>query len=1135
MNTKNIWMGNTPMNHPSHQVEGGFITIDGEEFYQIKNFDLMPDFFMTIVSDVDHWMFLSSNGSLSAGRKDRDNALFPYYTDDKIHDYCGITGSKTLVQVHKDDRSYLWEPFSKALKGFYSIERRICKSVYANKIIFQETNHDLGLTFEYGWYNSDRFGFVKKSKIINHNEDEASVTVLDGMSNILPNGSYYDFQNAYSNLLDGYKKTEQIAETGLALYLLSAIPVDRAEPSESLSANIVWATGLGEHKILLSDNQLDAFRHGADVVTEFDVKGTRGAFYVVTDLALAANAQESWMAVAELNLTSTLVANMNNFLLENRETLIEQVNADIAVGTAHLKAIIASADGLQATSQELIVARHFSNTLYNVMRGGIYLDQYQVEKDDFVAYLNTTNTQIAAQVTDILNTLPAQFTKEVLVQKAVALGNATFLRICYEYLPLTFSRRHGDPSRPWNLFNIVIKNEDGTAISDYQGNWRDIFQNWEALSLSFPNYIDDIICKFVNATTADGYNPYRIMKDGIDWEAPDPEDSWSYIGYWGDHQIIYLQKLLEQSNQYHPRKIDRLLSEDIFVYANVPYRIKSYEETVVDPQNTIDFDDTLDAQINAQVETLGADARLVQSQNGGCYHVNLTEKILVTMLVKLSNFIPEAGIWMNTQRPEWNDANNALVGNGASMVTLCYLRRFLHFWEAKFGSLAEKEIPVSVEVQTFFAKLQQVFAQHAGLVDTGFSDQQRLVITDALGKAGSDYRLGLYANSFAEERATVKLGDLAAFCGLTKAYMEQSIRANRRDDGLYHAYNLVSFNADGISIRYLYEMLEGQVAVLSTGYLNGEEVLAVLNSLKASKLFRADQFSYLLYPDRELPRYNEKNNIPAEAVQSSQLLQTLLQEQYNPVIRVDDMGGYHFSSKFNNANFLANAMETLDKAKYGDLLAAEKEQVLAIYEEMFDHKSYTGRSGTFYAYEGLGSIYWHMVSKLRLAVNECFFQAVSEGVDASTTGQIKAHYFEIKAGIGLYKSPEIYGAFPTDAYSHTVRDAGVKQPGMTGQVKEDVIARMTEVGVHIGSGEINFETRLLNQKEILEDTSVFSFINIAGKSQDIELCAESEGVRVSFTDGTEQAFNKNNINADISRKIFSRTGEVMRIDVSVVL
>ena len=49
---------------------------------------------------------------------------------------------------------------------------------------------------------------------------------------------------------------------------------------------------------------------------------------------------------------------------------------------------------------------------------------------------------------------------------------------------------------------------------------------------------------------------------------------------------------------------------------------------------------------------------------------------------------------MNTQRPEWNDANNALVGNGISMVTLYYLRRFVNF----FNSLLEKTDLISVEI-----------------------------------------------------------------------------------------------------------------------------------------------------------------------------------------------------------------------------------------------------------------------------------------------------------------------------------------------------------------------------------------------------------------------------------------------------
>ena len=56
------------------------------------------------------------------------------------------------------------------------------------------------------------------------------------------------------------------------------------------------------------------------------------------------------------------------------------------------------------------------------------------------------------------------------------------VRLSYAYLPLTFSRRHGDPSRPWNRFAINIKKDDGSLRLDYEGNWRDIFQNWEALA-----------------------------------------------------------------------------------------------------------------------------------------------------------------------------------------------------------------------------------------------------------------------------------------------------------------------------------------------------------------------------------------------------------------------------------------------------------------------------------------------------------------------------------------------------------------------------------------------------------------------------------------------------------------------------
>ena len=102
-----IQIGNTPQQPNSKNVSGAYIRIDGEHFYKISQYDQMRPFFMSIVSDSDHWLFISSNGALTAGRRNPENALFPYYTDDKIHDSNEITGSKTIVLAEKAGTTYL--------------------------------------------------------------------------------------------------------------------------------------------------------------------------------------------------------------------------------------------------------------------------------------------------------------------------------------------------------------------------------------------------------------------------------------------------------------------------------------------------------------------------------------------------------------------------------------------------------------------------------------------------------------------------------------------------------------------------------------------------------------------------------------------------------------------------------------------------------------------------------------------------------------------------------------------------------------------------------------------------------------------------------------------------------------------
>ncbi|WP_299160773.1 hypothetical protein [uncultured Eudoraea sp.] len=1135
----------------THEVNGEYVNFENEDYYKISNSNNLRPFFMSIVSDSNHWMFISSNGALTAGRKDSESSLFPYYTDDKITESLEVTGSKTLLQVHLEGKSLLWEPFSDRYEGLYTISRNLYKNNTGNKIIFEEINKDLGLTFRYQWNSSNKFGFVRKASLINNTKKDLKLTLLDGLQNILPYGVNTDLQNGRSNLVDAYKKSELESDTGLGIFALSAIIVDKAEPSEALKATIAWSVGLEKPTYLVSSLQLNDFRRGESLKNETDIKAEKGAYFISSDLNLARESQKQWMLVANVNQGPAQVIDIKE-KLKSPKDLAQAIDQDIALGTQNLIDLAAAADGLQLTSDKLRTARHYSNVLYNIMRGGIFDKNYEIQKKDFTTYLQKANKKVWKDNKAEINALPVAFSLKTLHQLALENTDNDFKRLCFEYMPLKFSRRHGDPSRPWNKFSINTQSEvDGSNILDYQGNWRDIFQNWEALAHSYPEFIDSMIHKFLNATTFEGYNPYRVTKDGFDWEIIEPDDPWSYIGYWGDHQIIYLLKFLEFIQDYYPARLEGYFNQDLFVYANVPYKIKSYQDTLKNPKDTIDFDHKLSEEIIKRKEEMGADGALLTDKNGEIYRVNLLEKLLVTLMAKCSNFIPEAGIWLNTQRPEWNDANNALVGNGVSMVTLYYIRRFLSFFQNTLKKASFTQLALSEELITFFEGLSTTLEKYENTLKGKISDSDRKLILDGLGQAGSNYRATIYAKGFSGSRKNVSKADMLNFVEVALKYMDHSIDANKRADKMYHAYNLMSVENDKeIAVSYLSEMLEGQVAVLSSGYLSSEACLEVLDALKASSLFREDQYSYILYPDKDLPRFVDKNKIPAEKVAQSKLMQQLLKDGNTTVLEQDVAGDYHFNGSFNNADSLKKALAELPEGPYKKLIEEEQHLLLDTFEEVFDHKSFTGRSGTFFGYEGLGSIYWHMVSKLLLAVMEYCLKAIEEGEDEAIIGRLIDHYYEINAGIGVHKSPELYGAFPTDPYSHTPAGKGAQQPGMTGQVKEDILSRMGELGVAVKEGKITFSPGFFNKAEFLKAPAIFSYVDVDFKPQQIAMekecicftycqvpvvykLAEQEDLEVFYANKTSKNFETLELDRDTSKQLFERTGEVSQIVVSL--
>lgn len=916
------------------EVKGQFISINGERFYEIANYDAMQPFFISLASDTDLWMYLSSTGGLTCGRRSPGEALFPYYTDDKITEGYEFTGPRTIIND--------WIPFSDKQQPVYDISRKIAKSLVGNQIVFCEANHTLGLRFSYLWAPAGKHGWVRRATLENLTNQPVDIDLTDSLRNILPAGVDRKTQNEFSTLVDGYKRTEIVGNLGL--FRMEAILVDRAEPSESLTCNTVYCLGLPN----------------ADY-SKTESKGVRGAF-IAHSLIHSFTHSLTWYNVLDVSQDAVAVHALLHFV--QQPDAIEQIEAAMTQSTETLRRIVAQNDGVQQTGDEANDARHFANVLFNTMRGGYYLN-----------YPPKTDT---------------------------------------EDLPLTFGRRHGDPSRPWNLFSIRVQDENGKPVVAYQGNWRDIFQNWEALSYSYPLYINHIIAKFLNATTADGYNPYRISNEGIDYEVIEPENPWSNIGYWGDHQIIYLLKLLEISYKHNPEKLRSLLQARQYAFANVPYRLKTYAEIVADPKNSIRFDAEEHKRIQAGHPTPQP-------------LTTMADKLLITLLTKLSNFIPNAGIWMNTLRPEWNDANNALVGYGASMVTLCYMRRYVAFLQM----LVQTDVQIATETLDFLRAIRHAYS-NGGIKQ----------FTDIVGTAGENYRAKVYGG-LSGERQTLDLKELQEFCTATLHKIDESIRANKREDGLYEAYNLIRFTDHTIEISHLYPMLEGQVAVLSSGLLSGEESADLLDVMRASELYREDQRSYMLYPNRRRAAFLEMNNLPEEAKQLP-----VVQKYLGSILKQDCDGGIHFDAKYRNANELPDELKDL-------------------YESVFHHHAFTGRSGTFYKYEGLGCIYWHMVSKLLLAVGET--------IERDGNERLREQYFAIREGIGAHKSPAEYGAFPFDAYSHTPTMAGAQQPGMTGQVKEDIISRWFELGVSVRDGQITFHPTMLRDADFVNGELRFHY------------------------------------------------------------
>ena len=204
-----------------------------------------------------------------------------------------------------------------------------------------------------------------------------------------------------------------------------------------------------------------------------------------------------------------------------------------------------------------------------------------------------------------------------------------------------------------------------------------------------------------------------------------------------------------------------------------------------------------------------------------------------------------------------------------------------------------------------------------------------------------------------------------------------------------------------------------------------------------------------------------------------------------------------------------------------------------------------------FSYEGSGSIYWHMVSKLLLAVQENYFRAIRMNEPLEKVKKLGQLYYDIRSGLSAEKTPEEYGAFPYDPYSHTPAHSGAQQPGMTGQVKEEILTRFGELGCLVVQGSVKFEPRLLKRNEFLTTKRVFEYYDVFQQKQLLTIQKDQLAytfcqVPVIYTlsdtesriildcnDGSRVELESNRLDENQSSYIFSRDNRITQINVFI--
>lgn len=148
------------------------------------------------------------------------------------------------------------------------------------------------------------------------------------------------------------------------------------------------------------------------------------------------------------------------------------------------------------------------------------------------------------------------------------------------------------------------------------------------------------------------------------------------------------------------------------------------------------------------------------------------------------------------------------------------------------------------------------------------------------------------------------------------------------------------------------------------------------------------------------------------------------------------------------------------------------------------------------------------------------------------------------------KLRHIMALFQQIPYSHTPFGKGAQQPGMTGQVKEDILCRFGELGIAVSEGKLGFDPCMLRKKEFVTSSEVFHYIDVNAKWKEIEIKPESlcftycqvpviyqldsqTHLQAVLKDGTKTTIESLELDHELSTEVFQRSSRIEMIIVNI--